>query len=876
MLRRSTPPVPKLDIADLKRRIAQADAQLAERFWQGADVVGLVSERSRFIDAFLAEVWQHFFRLDSSGIALVAVGGYGRGELHPYSDIDLLILARRPHAHREHIEAFLRLLWDLKLDIGHSVRTLGDCKREAQRDLTVATTLMERRHLAGAATLSAKLDKLFKRSSTWPSDAFYSAKKEEQLVRHAQYDDVDYDLEPNIKGSPGGLRDIQTISWIAERHFGTADTDTLIPEGFLTERESNWLVEGRRFLWHVRFGLHLIAGRKEDRLLFDFQRELAARFGYEDTEAQLAVEQFMGDYYRRVLVLREVNDIILQHFDEIILQAKRRPSIEPINERFQRHNNYIEVTSDDVFAKDPATIMEMFLLMSTIEGIEGVRASTIRLVRDNLDLIDESFRSDERVTAQFLALLRAPFTLVSQLTRMRRYGVLGRYIPAFGEIIGQMQHDLFHIYTVDAHTMMVIQQMRRLRFEANSDRFPVATTVVQRLPKIELLYLAGLFHDIGKGRGGDHSTLGAEDARTFCRQHGLSVADSELVGWLVQNHLVMSTTAQRKDIADPDVINEFAELVVTRERLDYLYVLTVADINATNPTLWNSWRATLMRQLYHQTRIALDEGAQRTRGAVIAARKDESRAMLAAEAFDAGVIEEIWSAVDESFFLHHDAAQIAELTRHIGSHDLDEGPLVVLLDLGDAVREDGATEIVVYTRDRSHLFAISVAALDSVGLLILGAFISTHGDIVVNSFIVLSENGDPLGADDKTRDRVAAVVADSIQTNEPRDPVSRRLSRRLRQFASPTEVSLTNDAEKTSTLSVVASDRPGLLATLGRIFVELDLSVRQANITTLGERVEDVFQIADRDGARIENESSISRITATIKDRVDSEISDAA
>ena len=875
MLGRSKPPVPELDIDDLRRRIGEADAQLAERFWAGADVEQLVGERSRFIDGFLAEIWQHFFRLDS-GIALLAVGGYGRGELHPHSDIDLLILARRPHAHRDHIEAFVRLLWDLKLDIGHSVRTLGDCKREARGDITVATTLMERRHLAGAAALSAKLDKLYTRSSTWPSDAFYTAKKEEQEGRHAQYDDVDYDLEPNIKGSPGGLRDIQTISWIAERHFGTADIDTLIGQGFLTERERDWLIEGRRFLWHVRFGLHLIAERKEDRLLFDFQRELARRFGYEDSDAQLGVEQFMGDYYRRVLVLREVNDIILQHFDEIILQARTKTTIEPINERFQRHNEYIEATREDVFRAEPTSIMEMFLLMSTIEGIKGVRAATIRLVRDSLDLIDDDFRQDERVTAQFLALLRAPYTLVSQLTRMRRYGVLGRYIPAFGEIIGQMQHDLFHIYTVDAHTLMVIQQMRRLRFEANRDRFPVATTVVQRLPKIELLYLAGLFHDIGKGRGGDHSTLGADDARTFCRQHGLSEGDAELVAWLVQHHLVMSTTAQRKDIADPDVINEFAELVQTGDRLDYLYVLTVADINATNPTLWNSWRATLMRQLYHQTRLALEEGARRTRGAVVAARRKEALEILREAGFDDRIATKIWGDVDESFFLHHDAGQLAELTQQIDQHDLDDGPLISLFELGEAIRDDGATEIVVYARDRSHLFATSVAALDAVGLQILGAFISTHDYTVLNSFIVLNDRGEAIGADQKLRDDVTATLIDSIRRNEPCAPLQRRLSRRLRQLAAPTEVALTNEADEVSTLSVTASDRPGLLASLGRIFVDLDLSIRQAHITTLGERVEDVFKITDQEGRRIENESSIRNITATIKSRVDSEFADAA
>ena len=686
------------EIADLKRRIDLADAGFADRFWAGEDVDVLVAQRARTLDAFLAEIWQHWFERNDN-LALLAVGGYGRGELHPHSDVDLLILARKPQAARDQIAAFVRLLWDLKLDIGHSVRTVADCRREAAHDITVATTLMECRRLAGSARLAAKLDRLLARRSFWPSARFFRAKRGEQEQRHQQFDEVDHGLEPNIKSSPGGLRDIQTVQWITARHqksegvaakgdTGTGSTTmnppTLVAAGFLTPLEARWLHDGRRFLWRVRFGLHLLAGRREDRLLFDHQRELARRFGYEDTPAQLAVEQFMHHYYRHVLLLREVNDILLQHFDEAIVRAGERPRIEPLNARFRVRNHYIEVTADDVFARQPAALMEIFVHMAGRDDIAGVRAATIRLVRQHLHLIDDAFRADPEVAAQFMALLRATHSLSSQLTRMRRYGVLGRYIPEFGAVIGQMQHDLFHIYTVDAHTMMVIRQLRRFRRVEERERFPVASQVVRTLPKVELLYIAGLFHDIGKGRGGDHSALGAEDAVRFCRRHGLNPSDTALVEWLVREHLTMSTIAQRKDIADPDVIHDFATRVGTATRLDYLYALTVADINATNPTLWNSWRATLMRQLYHNTRHALRrrfDAATERRKRAAACRAAALRKLNDADV-PAPWARKLWKGVGEDFFLHHAPAQVAAITTAIHEHRLDDGPLVTLVDVG--------------------------------------------------------------------------------------------------------------------------------------------------------------------------------------------------
>ena len=870
----------RLDTDDLRRRISRADEALAARFWAGEEVTALVRERARFIDAFLAEVWQHWFQ-HNDNLALLAVGGYGRGELHPHSDIDLLILARKPHAVREEIAAFVRLLWDLRLDIGHSVRTLADCKREAALDLTVATTMLERRRLAGSHRLTAKLDQLFARRGFWPSAKFFRGKQAEQAERHQQFDDMDYGLEPNIKSSPGGLRDIQTVQWIILRHQGAAAPTEPGAAEYLTAQERDWLEDGKRFLWRVRFGLHLIAARREDRLLFDHQRELARRFGYRDTAAQLAVEQFMHDYYRHVLLLREVNDILLQHFDEAILRAGERPRIEPVNERFRIRNGYMEATSETVFAEQPAALMELFVRMAHRRDVQGVRAATIRLVREHLHLIDEEYRRDPQANEYFLALLRAPHTLVSQLTRMRRYGVLGRYLPAFGKVVGQMQHDLFHIYTVDAHTMMVIRQMRRFRQPAAEEKFPLAAAVARALPKVELLYIAGLFHDIGKGRGGDHSTLGAEDAVAFCRRHRLSEEDTALVAWLVRDHLAMSATAQRQDIADPAVIAAFAQRVETETRLNYLYALTVADINATNPTLWNSWRATLMRQLYDSTRAALRRGraalpdgmaAADERSRQVAAKRAEALEAFPAEGDARERIAALWDDVAEEFFLHHSAAQIAAITRAVDGHDPYQGALATVVE-GEGA--EGATELFLYATDRDGLFADSVAAIDGADLRIAAAWISTtSGGMCFNSYMILNPAGRPLAAG--AGKRLARALAKAVDGGGRQGAPSRRVSRQLKHFVMPTEVHIdAAPGARTSTLRVVASDRPGLLAALGGLFAELDISIHSARITTLGERVEDVFEITNRAKRAITHSGHAHTLAEAIRARLDAEVAHA-
>ena len=878
-MKKKKPDPSPVDVAGLKRRIARAEDVLAKRFWEGEDAETLVRERSGFIDAFLAEIWQHWFEYKQD-VALLAIGGYGRGELHPYSDIDLLILVKNVRLKDSDIEQFVQLLWDLKLDIGHSVRTISECRSEASKNASVVTSLYERRYLAGSQALASKLNRFLDRKNFWPSSRFFEAKSAEQSDRHARFNHVEYDLEPNIKGSPGGLRDIQTISWIAQRHLETSRLTELIRLGFLTKLECDWLEDGRRFLWMVRFGLHLLAARGEDRLLFHHQRELAKRFGYVDSEGMLAVEIFMNDYYRHVLELREVNDILFQHFEEAIAQSARRPKIEVVNPRFQIHNDYIEVTSDDVFTMHPPALIEIFVIMANRTDIAGVRATTIRLIRRHLDLIDNDFRRNPQVTSLFIALLRAPYTLVSQLTRMRRYGVLGRYIPEFGQVIGQMQHDLFHIYTVDAHTMMVIRNMRRFHQGTTRDDFPVAWRTANNLPKIELLYIAGLFHDIGKGRGGDHSALGSIDVTEFCQRHKLPPGDVELVAWLVSNHLDMSTTAQRKDIHDPEVVIEFAQKVASEERLDYLYTLTVADITATNPTLWNSWRATLMRRLYFETKKALQRGFSNPAMRIdyINDRKATAYSVLAEQGMAAGKAESIWNDPGHDFFLRHSGVQIAHITNEIGNYDDEQsGPLILVLDVVGEVSAEGATEIFLYCRNRAHLFADSVVTLDHLGLHVVDASIATSAsDFCFNSYIVLEDDGTPVRTSERKHEVLERLGDALVRETRPSISPRRKVSQRLKQFVTRTDVLITNPSDSVdSILQIVSSDRQGLLSVIGSLFVDLDIVVHQARITTLGERVEDVFHISDIEGNRILDRARISQIVSSLEQTIDSEITEA-
>ncbi|MDX5297627.1 MAG: [protein-PII] uridylyltransferase, partial [Gammaproteobacteria bacterium] len=778
--------------------LREAQSALAEAFRAGSPVRELVAARATLVDQVLRSLWQQQPFAGSDDYALLAVGGYGRGELHPHSDIDLLILTRSTlsEAEQEHLSAFITQLWDLRLDIGHSVRSLDECIVAARDDITIATNLLETRTITGNEALRDVLSERVYSDEVISDQDYFIAKREEQRQRHEKYGDTEYNLEPNIKSSPGGLRDIQTIGWITKRHFGLSSTADLTRFSILTDEEFQILQEGEAFLWQLRFGLQILAGRNENRLLFDHQRALADMLGYHNTPTSLGVERMMQQYYRTVLALAELADLILQHFDEAILRKDEPTVIQPLNKRFQLRNQYIEAINNQVFAYAPYALLEIFVLMAQNPQAIGFRASTIRSLRAHRHLVDKEFRESLVATTLFMELLRTPHALHKTLSFMKRYDILGRYLPEFGQIIGQMQHDLFHIYTVDAHTLRVIGNMVRLRDPDVRAHFPLASRLIHRLPKVELLYIAGLYHDIAKGRGGDHSELGAVDADAFCQRHHLSSRDSQLIAWLVEHHLLMSMTAQRKDISDPDIIHAFARGIPSQVHLDYLYVLTVCDISATNPKLWNTWRASLMRQLYIETRRALRRGIENPidRNDWISATQQEARELLRAQNFSDEQIDSVWFGLDEDYFLQDSTVDIAWQTSSIIRHGNDAHPLVLMRDAKGGPT-DGYTQLVVYTRTRQDLFAATTAMLEQLGLNIVDARISgSQGPYSLSTYVIIDELGQPLGKDPLRKEMVRQKLTEEL--DNPADYLSiiqRRTRRQLKHFAFPTEVTFSND-----------------------------------------------------------------------------------
>lgn len=862
-------------ITVFKDAINAAGTQSNRRFLEGEDIRALVYERALFIDCVLHYAWYQFSWPD--GISLEAVGGYGRGELHPGSDIDLLILYRPEvfEACKDNIEKFLTLLWDIGLEIGSSVRTISQTIEIARTDITVATNIMESRTLVGDESLREELVRESAPDKIWSAEEFFRAKYQEQQERHKKYNDTEYNLEPNIKNAPGGLRDIQTISWVIKRNFGVRTLKQLEGKGFFTDEEFSLLYSGEEFLWRVRYALHMVAKRAEERLLFDHQREIAKLFGYTDNHEGLAVEQFMHRYYRTVLALRELNDVVLQFLSEAILQKGKTRSVVSINERFQLRDNFIEATHTYVFEECPSALLEIFVLMAQDPQIVGVRASTIRWIRESRHLIDEQFRNNPKNTQLFIKLLQQPAGLVEQLKRMSRYGILGLYLPEFGLVTGQMQHDLFHIYTVDAHTLKVVQNMCNFLLPSAKEDFPVAALIMTRLPKLELLYISGLYHDIGKGRGGDHSTLGAVDAEEFCARHGISPRETRLVCWLVEKHLLMSQVSQKQDISDPEVIHNFALVVGDQLHLDYLYCLTVADINGTNKELWNTWRASLLRQLYLDTRRALRRGLENNvdKHELIEETQQAAIRKLARKGLSKEQVLALWGDMGDDYFLRENFVDVAWQTEAIAART-DDKPLV-LIKKATNKELAGATQIFVYSKNQKNVFVAAATALSQLNLSIQDAKIySSKSGYTIDTFFVLNEDGKPLGNNAALLKQIQKALVEELSlVDNYRDIIGRRTPRRLKYFSSPTRTSLSTDTIRNcSVLEVISPDRPGLLACIGRIFMDFDIQLLNAKIATLGERIEDIFFIVDSEGKPLSDASVCEKLQQEIREQLDKRV----
>lgn len=862
-------------ISAFKKTIKQANSLFDQKFCAGYDIRKLISERSWFIDQILIHAWQRFDWHKSEHIALLAVGGYGRSELHPYSDIDVLILLADDYKESfiPAIEQFLMLLWDIGLEIGHSVRTLTECAKQAASDITVITNLIECRTIIGNDALRKAMLVATDTHHMWPSDQFLIQKFLEQKERHQRYNDTEYNLEPNVKGSPGGLRDIQTILWVGRREYGKLSLHAMISKGFITENEYRLMKASQSFLWKVRYALHMLAKRGENRLLFDYQENVANLLGYKTDDPKMAIEQLMKNYYREVMNVSSLNEIIYQHFKEVILEKNKATSISPLTVKFQIRNDFIEVTHPNVFKDDPSAILEIFLVLARNPHIYGIRADTIRLLCEaRRHLIDEKFRHNPKNTQLFLDLFKCKSGIHRNLRRMNRYGVLGKYLPVFGHIVGQMQYDLFHIYTVDAHTLHLIKHLRKLSHPKMVEKFPLPSKIFSKLPKPELIYLAGLFHDIGKGRGGDHSEIGAKEVRAFGKLHQLPQQDIDLIAWLVANHLIMSTTAQRKDLTDPEVINDFAQRVKDENTLNYLYVLTVADINATNPNLWNSWRATLLQQLYTETKRALRRGLTNlmNRNEQISQTQQAAMDTLIRTGVDQDDIEDLWSQMGEDYFLRHTSSDIAWHTEAILQHSDKINPLILIKETAQNSM-NSASQIFIYGPDQQDFFAVTVAIMDQLNLSIQDARILTStSHFTLDTYIVLNEDGSSIGQDHARIEEITLGLIEGLKQPENyKNIIQKRVPRQLKHFTFKPKVSIYNDLQNDiSIIQIEAPDRPGLLARIGQIFLSYDLTVQGARITTLGERVEDNFLVVTHEGHAITDNQFSVALQQTLIDKL--------
>ena len=857
----------------IRDTLAKAGDDLKARFESGESVVELVHARARQIDELLIQLWEQ--HVDDAAVGLVAVGGYGRGELHPGSDIDVMILLPESisKATEESLSGLVTCLWDLGLEIGHSVRTVTQCSEEASVDLSIATTLMESRLLVGPEDLFADMVAAIEPEHMWPSPVFFEEKRKEQISRHHRYHDTAYNLEPNIKGSPGGLRDIQLIGWVAKRHFGATTLAELVDHKFLTPVQLQRLEEGEHFLWRIRFALHILTGRREDRLLFDHQIRLAEMLGYEDATYTLAVEQLMQRYYRTVMELSRLNEMLLQQFEEAILMDPNAPA-EPLNERFEVKNGFLQTVDQQVFKRDPSAMLELFLLLQDNPELRGVSAYTVGSIKRNLHRIDDGFRQDPRNHRLFLNILRAKEGVTHELRRMNLYGVLGLYIPAFGRIVGRMQYDLFHAYTVDEHTLFVVSNLRRFALQRYDDEFPHCSEVMQALEKPEIAYLSGLFHDIAKGRGGDHSELGAVDAEAFCLEHGLEKSAARMVAWLVRHHLILSTTAQKKDLGDPDVINEFAETVGDRKLLDYLYVLTIADVRGTDPKLWNSWKAQLFRDLYELTKRALRRGLENPFEGeqLIVEKKDKAQQYLASAGVSEASTAQVWRLFNDNYFLRYRSSEIAWHTEWLADSDIEHD--IGLVDVRQRRTGDGV-EAALYTDQTKRTFAHVTAVLDELGMTIVDARIVPLDNGNSIDTYVFMESDKRVDIDEQRINKIRRALTRILTADDDEKiaKVTRAVTRQARMFTTPTRVNFSRgQSDEQTVFELITADRPGLLSKVGQVFIEQDINIASAKIMTIGERAEDVFYISDISSGSSLTDEALDNLADSLREKLDQKI----
>jgi len=833
----------------LRRWLAERRAGLKAAYFEKPDPRGLLAAHAKLVDEALVALWKQCAM--PPGWALIAVGGYGRAGLFPHSDIDVLILVPEGEASTQAAEPFVGLLWDCGLEPGHSVRSIAQCIEEAERDVTVMTSLLETRLITGRRELFAALQKQV-RKHLKPRE-FFQAKFEEQRKRHTRALDAAFKLEPNIKEGPGGLRDLQTIHWVSDAAACGAGWRKMTAEGLITAAEARRVARDERTLQDLRIRLHYLAGRREDRLIFDHQTSLAQEMGIAGSDARRPSEELMQRYYRTAKSVYCLNTILLQNIWARIAPPRDNKLV-PIDARFAKRGNALEILDENLFAREPTAIFEAARLLQQHLDLAGVSADALRALWRALPKINRAFRNNPVNRRLFMDILSSPKRVTFMLRHMHLHGVLARYLPEFGRIVGQMQHDLFHVYTVDEHILMVARNLRRFMTAEYAHEFPQCSELIGKFERPEVLIVAALYHDIAKGRGGDHSALGAHDARRFCRTHGLAPADAELVVWLVQNHLVMSATAQKQDLSDPDVIAAFAARVEDERRLIALYLLTVADIRGTSPHVWNAWKAKLLEDLLRLTRTML-HGERAPAKTWSEAKRSEALRIFRNYVPEAGKEKALWDKLDTSYFQRFEASEIAWHTRVLWSRPASGKAIVKarLSPIGEGL------QVMIYTPDQEGLFARICGFFERVNLDIASAKIHTTGDdYALDTFQLMSRSGEQGGLGGHYRDVIATIEEElgaRIREQRPLEaPLTGRLSRQVRHF--PIEPVVTISPEPRGryfNVAIVAADRPGLLSSVARCFYRHGISLHDARITTLGKRAEDIFIVEGEKLARADD-----------------------
>ncbi|MGA9335313.1 MAG: [protein-PII] uridylyltransferase [Rudaea sp.] len=885
VLPRMPPSVPRLGVPDtarlaLRQLLGDVDRQLAEAFDAGVPVGELLGLRARTVESVIAHVWSACVG-QGEGLALFAVGGFGRGVLFPHSDVDLLALSRQlPMAVQlRGLEHFFRCLWDIGLKPGQAVRDLAQCRQLASEDVTVFTSLLDARCLCGDPAMAQMLNRIIDDPALWPPLQYLAAKRAEQAMRHARFDDTALNLEPNLKDGPGGLRTLDQLRWLGRRVVAAPDFEALIAADLLDPAEVAALADAQVVLQRYRYALHLEAGRAEERLLFDYQRALANRLGFRDDDRQqqatpvpvtggeplLGVEQFMQGYYRAANVVERLGVQLTERFEELL-----EPDPQPLalDAEFLAVGKRLESRDADLFLRRPAALIDAFAMRIEHPELIGFTAQTMRRIQQAQAMLRVELASDAAVLAAFLELLRRGAPAVEAMWQMNRHGVLAAILPVFARVVGRMQYDLFHVYTVDEHTLRVLRYIAYFAQPEARAAFPVACDIFAGLDKPELLLLAALFHDIAKGRGGDHSTLGEIEAREFCTRLGLPDEDTELVAWLVRWHLLMSTTAQRQDITDPAVVLRFAGAVGDWERLEHLYLLTIADIRGTSPRLWNSWKSRLLVDLYVATRYALRSDLALPLRADLRVRECRERAtkILLEQGLDAERIAKVWADFPAVSFLRHRPEQIAWQTQAIVAGGAL--PLVAVHPL--SIR--GTTELFVCAPDRDGLFAAISTVLDRLRFTVMEArVLGSPTGLAFDTFLLLDSDTQAPAASTRTTQLESTLRAALAHTPYRSRPVQRNLSRRLRHFQMAPQIEFVDDKAALRTqLALVCTDRPGLLAAVAQAFLDAGVHVHDARVATFGERVEDFFQITDAAGQLLSDDSR-ARLRDALRKRIGSQ-----